>query len=153
MLQSLQSKISYKYLRLLQCNINGLSTVTTRIKLDQILEIAYRLHVEIIALQETKLCERRLLNAKGYNILRRDRALGGGELMFLIRVVHFQRLPDIDNDTCNLEYLGIAVPSKDLSITIKNLYYPPNRQQLDTNMMEGLIDDNTIILGRLQQQH
>ncbi|GFU27340.1 hypothetical protein TNCV_4518951 [Trichonephila clavipes] len=68
--QSPQSKISSKYLRLLQCNINGLNTVATRIKLDQILEIAYRQHVEIIALQETKLCEQRLLNAKGYNILR-----------------------------------------------------------------------------------
>ncbi|GFW87279.1 RNA-directed DNA polymerase from mobile element jockey [Trichonephila clavipes] len=146
-LQSPQSKISSKYLRLLQCNINGLSTVATRIKLDQILEIAYRLHVEIIALQETKLGEQRLLNAKGYNIFRRDRALGGGKLMFLIRVVHFQILPDIDNDTYNLEYLGIAVPSKDRSITIKNLYYPPNSQQLDTNMMEGLFDDNTTILG------
>ncbi|GFU80145.1 hypothetical protein TNCV_2911541 [Trichonephila clavipes] len=85
------------------------------------MEIAFRLHVEIIALQETKLCEQRLLNAKGYNILRRDRALGGGELMFLVRLVHFQILPDID--TFNLEYLGIAVPSKDRSITIKNLYY------------------------------
>ncbi|GFY68797.1 hypothetical protein TNIN_199361 [Trichonephila inaurata madagascariensis] len=48
MLQSPQSKISSKYLRLLQCDINGLITVAQRIKLDQILEIA---HVEeIIAL-------------------------------------------------------------------------------------------------------
>ncbi|GFT63922.1 RNA-directed DNA polymerase from mobile element jockey [Trichonephila clavipes] len=89
MLQSPQSKRSSKYLRLLQCNINGLSTVATRIKLDQILEIADRLHVEIIALQETKLCEQRLLNAKRYNIVRRDRASGGGGLMFLICHIHF----------------------------------------------------------------
>ncbi|GFW74119.1 uncharacterized protein TNCV_4176651 [Trichonephila clavipes] len=53
MLQSPQCKRFSKYLRLLQCNINGLSTVATRIKLDQILEIADRLHVEIIAHQET----------------------------------------------------------------------------------------------------
>ncbi|GFU56454.1 RNA-directed DNA polymerase from mobile element jockey [Trichonephila clavipes] len=147
MLQSPQSKSSSKYLRLLQCNINGLSNVATRIKLDQILEIADRLHVEITALQETKLCEQRLLNAKGFNIVRRDRASGGGGLMFLIRGVHFHRLPDIGNDTSDLEYLGITVHSKDRTITIKNLYHPPNSQHLDTNRMEGLFDDNTIILG------
>ncbi|GFY29708.1 RNA-directed DNA polymerase from mobile element jockey [Trichonephila clavipes] len=105
MLQSPQSKRSYKYLRLLQCNINGLSTVATRIKLDQILELADRLHVEIIALQETKLCEQRLLNAKEYNLVRRDRASSGGRLMFLICDVHFHRLPDIGNDKSDLEYL------------------------------------------------
>ncbi|GFW69618.1 RNA-directed DNA polymerase from mobile element jockey [Trichonephila clavipes] len=145
MLQSPQSKGSSKYLRLLQCNINGLSTVATRIKLDKILEIADRLHVEIIALQETKLCEQRLLKAKGYNIVRRDRASGGGGLMFLIRDVHLQRLLDIGNDTSVLEYLGIH--SKDRTITIKNLYHPPSSQHLDTNMMEGLFDYNIIILG------
>ncbi|GFX51127.1 hypothetical protein TNCV_2734781 [Trichonephila clavipes] len=50
-------------------------------------------------LQETKLCKQRLLNDKGYIIVRRDRASGGGGLMFLIRDVHFQRLTDIGNDT------------------------------------------------------
>ncbi|GFT50039.1 RNA-directed DNA polymerase from mobile element jockey [Trichonephila clavipes] len=146
MLQAPQSKRYSKYLRLLQCNINGLSTVVTRIKLDQILKIAERLHLEIIALQETKLCKQRLLNAKGYNIIRRDRASCGGGLMFLIRDVHFQRLPVIGNDTSDLEYLGITALSKDRTITIKNLYYLSNSQHLDKNMMEGLFDDNTIIL-------
>ncbi|GFV64070.1 hypothetical protein TNCV_2313631 [Trichonephila clavipes] len=126
-------------------NTKRFLTVATRIKLDQILEIADRLHVEIIGLQETKLCEQRLLNAKGYNIVRRDRASGGGGLMFLIRDVHFQRLPDIGNETSDLEYLGITVHSKDRTITIKNLYHPPNSQHLDTNMTEGLFDDYTII--------
>ncbi|GFX81334.1 RNA-directed DNA polymerase from mobile element jockey [Trichonephila clavipes] len=147
MLQSPQSKRSSKYLRLPQCNINGLSTVATRIKLDQIQEIADRLHVEIIALQEIKLCEQRFLNAERYNIIRRDRASGGGGLMFLIRDVHFQRLLDIGNDTSNLEYLGIIAHSKDRTITIQNLYHPPNSQHFDTDMMEGLFDDNTIIQG------
>ncbi|GFY53228.1 RNA-directed DNA polymerase from mobile element jockey [Trichonephila inaurata madagascariensis] len=67
--------------------------------------------------------------------------------MFLIRDIHFQRLPDIGNDTSDLEFLGITVLSKDRTITIKNLYHPPNSQHLDTNMMEGLFDDSTIILG------
>ncbi|GFU83412.1 putative RNA-directed DNA polymerase from transposon BS [Trichonephila clavipes] len=97
--------------------------------------------------QETKLCEQTLLNAEGYNIVRRDRASGGGGLMFLIRDVHFHRLPDIGNDTSDLKYLGITVHSKDRTITIKNLHHPPNSQHLDTNRMGGLFDDNTIILG------
>ncbi|GFY60229.1 RNA-directed DNA polymerase from mobile element jockey [Trichonephila inaurata madagascariensis] len=87
----------------------------------------------------------RLLNAKGY-IVRRDTASGGGGLMF-IHDVHFQRLPVIGNDISDLEYLVITVLSKDRTITIKNLYHPPNNQHLDTNMMAGLFDDNTIILG------
>ncbi|GFR08475.1 RNA-directed DNA polymerase from mobile element jockey [Trichonephila clavata] len=105
MLQSPLRKISSKYVRLLQCNINGLSIEATRIRLDQILEIADKLHVEILALQETKLCKQRLLNAKGYNIVRKDRASGGCGLMFLIREVCFQRLPDIGNGTSDLEFL------------------------------------------------
>ncbi|GFY10167.1 probable RNA-directed DNA polymerase from transposon BS [Trichonephila clavipes] len=97
--------------------------------------------------QETKLCEQRLLSAKGCNIVQRDRASGGDGLMFLIRDVHFQKLTDIGNHTSDLEYPGITVHSEDRTITIKNLYHPPNCQHLDTNRMEGLFDDNTIILG------
>ncbi|GFT11273.1 RNase H domain-containing protein [Trichonephila clavipes] len=48
-------------------------------------------------------------------------------------------LPDIGNDTSDLEYLGITVLFKDRTITIKNIYYPPNSQHLDTNRMEDLI--------------
>ncbi|GFX69569.1 RNA-directed DNA polymerase from mobile element jockey [Trichonephila clavipes] len=87
------------------------------------------------------------MNAKRYNIVLIDRASGGGGLMFLIRDIHFQRLPDIGKGISNLEYLGITVHSKDRTITIKNLYHPPNSQHLDTNKMEGLFDDNSIILG------
>ncbi|GFY61465.1 RNA-directed DNA polymerase from mobile element jockey [Trichonephila inaurata madagascariensis] len=48
----------------------------------------------------------RLLRAKGYNIVRRDIASGGGGLVFLIRDFHFQRLPDIGNESSDLKYLG-----------------------------------------------
>ncbi|GFY47864.1 RNase H domain-containing protein [Trichonephila inaurata madagascariensis] len=61
--------------------------------------------------------------------------------MFLIRDVHFQKLPKIGNDTSDLEYLGITVLSKDRIITIKNLYHPPNSQHLVTNMMEVINPD------------
>ncbi|GFS48208.1 protein l(2)37Cc [Trichonephila inaurata madagascariensis] len=62
-----------------------------------------------------------------------------------------QRLPDIGNDTSDLKYLGITVLSKDCIITIKNLYHPPNSQHLNTNMMKGLFDDNTIMPRALLQ--
>ncbi|GFU80229.1 RNA-directed DNA polymerase from mobile element jockey [Trichonephila clavipes] len=64
-----------------------------------------------------------------------------------------QRFPDIGNDTSNLEYLGITVHSKDHDITIKNLYHPPNSQHLETNMMENLFDDNTMILGHFNAKN
>ncbi|GFY34697.1 putative RNA-directed DNA polymerase from transposon BS [Trichonephila clavipes] len=106
-----------------------------------------------LALQETKLNEQRFLNAKEYNIVRRDRVSDGGGLILLIRDVHFQRLPDICSDTSDFEYLGITVRSKDRTITIKNLYPPPNSQHLDANIMGGLFDDNTIILGEFNAKN
>ncbi|GFU80277.1 hypothetical protein TNCV_3520541 [Trichonephila clavipes] len=42
-------------LKILQCNINGLSTPATRTKLEQLIDIADRNGVQIVALQETKL--------------------------------------------------------------------------------------------------
>ncbi|GIY68932.1 uncharacterized protein CEXT_552991 [Caerostris extrusa] len=52
-------------LRILQCNINGLCTPSSRVKLDKILELASKHQVSIIALQETKLNTRHRLSVKG----------------------------------------------------------------------------------------
>ncbi|GFW62031.1 hypothetical protein TNCV_1684621 [Trichonephila clavipes] len=43
--------------------------------------------------------------------------------------------------------------TQDRTITIKNLYHPPNKQHLDTIMIEGLFDDNTIILGNFNAKN
>jgi hypothetical protein len=50
---------SSKNLRIIKCNINGLNTPDKKLKLDQILEIVDKHHMEVIALQETKLSEKR----------------------------------------------------------------------------------------------
>ncbi|GFU22020.1 hypothetical protein TNCV_405781 [Trichonephila clavipes] len=47
--------------KILQCNINGLSTPATRTKLQQLIDIADWNGVQIVALQETKLTTRGLL--------------------------------------------------------------------------------------------
>ncbi|GFX00990.1 hypothetical protein TNCV_4579561 [Trichonephila clavipes] len=44
-------------LKILQCNIKGLSTPATRTKLEQLIEIADRNGVQIVSFQETKLSE------------------------------------------------------------------------------------------------
>ncbi|GFW14729.1 hypothetical protein TNCV_1561921 [Trichonephila clavipes] len=81
------------------------------------------------------------------NIVRRDRTSGCGGFMFFIRGLHFQKLLDIGNETLDLKYLGIAALSKDRTISSENIYYPPNNEHLDTNMMECLFEDNSSILG------
>ncbi|GIY32358.1 putative RNA-directed DNA polymerase from transposon BS [Caerostris darwini] len=85
-------------LRILQFNINGLFTPSSRIKLDKILELASKHQVSIIALQETQLTTRHRLRVKGYNIVRQDRSSNGcGGLMFLIRDVYFQGIDRINS--------------------------------------------------------
>ncbi|GIY03893.1 hypothetical protein CDAR_502421 [Caerostris darwini] len=127
-------------LRILQCNINGLFTPSSRVKLDKILELASKHQVSIIALQETKLNTRRRLRVKGYDIVRQDRSSnGGGGLMFLIRDVYFQRIDRINSPRKSLESQGITVLSRkhNNNINIFNLYHPPNNQKLDLDALEG----------------
>ncbi|GFU77282.1 uncharacterized protein TNCV_1112911 [Trichonephila clavipes] len=76
----IRSPHSTHNLKILQCNINGLTSPATRIKLDQLLEIALKQDVKVIAVQETKLKESTALKVKGFNIFRVDRKSksGGG---------------------------------------------------------------------------
>ncbi|GFW29767.1 uncharacterized protein TNCV_3936341 [Trichonephila clavipes] len=55
-------------LKIIQFNINGISTSATRIKLDQVLELALTEGAQIIPLQETQLKTITSLKIKGYNI-------------------------------------------------------------------------------------
>ncbi|GFW38822.1 uncharacterized protein TNCV_3881891 [Trichonephila clavipes] len=80
-------------LKILQCNINGLTSPATRIKLDQLLEIALKQDVKVIAVQETKLKESTALKVKGFNIFRVDRkSKSGGGLAFFVRDINYQRI-------------------------------------------------------------
>ncbi|GFX32102.1 hypothetical protein TNCV_4099511 [Trichonephila clavipes] len=78
-------------LKIKQFNINGISTSATRIKLDQVLELALTEGAQISALQETKLKTFTSLKIKGYNIFRLDRQnRSGGGLAFLIKNINYQ---------------------------------------------------------------
>ncbi|GFS34587.1 uncharacterized protein NPIL_28831 [Nephila pilipes] len=80
-------------LKILQCNINGLSTLVTRTKLDQLLEIEDLNKVQVTAIKETKLKKIAALKIRGYNIFRADRpSRGGGGLVFFIRDVKYQSI-------------------------------------------------------------
>ncbi|GFW89355.1 probable RNA-directed DNA polymerase from transposon BS [Trichonephila clavipes] len=74
----IRSPHSTHNLKILQCNINGLTSPETRIKLDQLLEIALKQDVKVIAVQETKLKESTSLKVKGFNIFRVDRKSKSG---------------------------------------------------------------------------
>ncbi|UYV81433.1 hypothetical protein LAZ67_20001180, partial [Cordylochernes scorpioides] len=79
-----------KQLSILQCNINGLCSTATKIKLEEIMEIAEKQKIQIIALQETKLNKKYNLKYKNFNILRKDRNKEGGGLAFLIKNLYYE---------------------------------------------------------------
>ncbi|GFU20846.1 uncharacterized protein TNCV_5059681 [Trichonephila clavipes] len=111
-------------LKILQCNINGLSTPETRTKLEQLIDIADRNGVQIVALQETKLSEHTNIKLKKFSIYRTDRPYrNGGGLAFLVRDVNYEKItsPSTDSD---LEMQGISITWKRRVINIFNLYHP-----------------------------
>ncbi|GFY31552.1 hypothetical protein TNCV_4693961 [Trichonephila clavipes] len=139
-ISTLRSPHSLQSLKILQCNINGLTTPATRIKLDQLLDILLKKDVQVISIQETKLKKCTVLKINGFNIYRCDLASeGGGGLAFLIR---------------NLNYQSIAFPTNGTgkSLNIINVYHPPNHKQLPA-VLSGFLDKNTIILGDLNAKH
>ncbi|GFR06562.1 uncharacterized protein TNCT_289651 [Trichonephila clavata] len=97
-------------LRILQCNINGLCTSATRVKLDQLLDLANRHQAHIIAIQVTKLKPIYNLKLREYCTLRKDRHnKGGGGLMFLIRNSNFQcvELPPFSDTELEVQALKL----------------------------------------------
>lgn len=137
----------------MQCNINGLSTYATRIKLDALLDLAETLEVQIIALQETKLKEHVKLKIKDYHILRSDRQTkGGGGLAFLIRDVNYCQIDTPHFNNSDLELQCIKVNWKGKRLHIFNMYHPPNQKSLPTNIFY-INDENSILLGDLNAKH
>ncbi|UYV62614.1 hypothetical protein LAZ67_2001324 [Cordylochernes scorpioides] len=143
-----------KQLRILQCNINGLCSTATKIKLEEIMEIAEKQKIQIIALQETKLNEKYNLKYKNYNILRKDRNKEGGGLAFLIKNLYYEDIAINIPNTSDLEAQGIKVYlSQNKTINIFNMYHPPNNKLIDDRTMAQFLTDNTIIVGDLNAKH
>ncbi|UYV63300.1 hypothetical protein LAZ67_2003688 [Cordylochernes scorpioides] len=89
------------------CNIKGLCSTATKIKLEEIMKIAEKQKIQIIALQETKLNEKYNLKFKNYNILRKYRNKEGGGLAFLIKNLYYEDIAINIPNTSDLEAQGI----------------------------------------------
>ncbi|UYV80029.1 hypothetical protein LAZ67_18001468 [Cordylochernes scorpioides] len=143
-----------KQLSILQCNINGLCSTATKIKLEEIMEIAEKQKIQIIALQETKLNEKYNLKYKNYNILRKDRNKEGGGLAFLIKNLYYEDIAINIPNTSDLEAQGIKVYlNQNKTINIFNMYHPPNNKLIDDGTMAQFLTNNTIIVGDLNAKH
>ncbi|UYV80964.1 hypothetical protein LAZ67_19002292, partial [Cordylochernes scorpioides] len=126
----------------------------TKIKLEEIMEIAEKQKIQIIALQETKLNEKYNLKYKNYNILRKDRNKEGGGLAFLIKNLYYEDIAINIPNTSDLEAQGIKVYlSQNKTIDIFNMYHPPNNKLIDDGTMAQFLTDNTIIVGDLNAKH
>ncbi|UYV77995.1 hypothetical protein LAZ67_15003146, partial [Cordylochernes scorpioides] len=146
--------LASKQLSILQCNINGLCSTATKIKLEEIMEIAEKQKIQIIALQETKLNEKYNLKYKNYNILRKDRNKEGGGLAFLINNLYYEDIAINIPNTSDLEAQGIKVYlNQNKTINIFNMYHPPNNKLIDDGTMAQFLTDNTIIVGDLNAKH
>ncbi|UYV84000.1 ABL1 [Cordylochernes scorpioides] len=125
-----------------------------RIPLEEIMEIAEKQKIQIIALQETKLNEKYNLKYKNYNILRKDRNKEGGGLAFLIKNLYYEDIAINIPNTSDLEAQGIKVYlNQNKTINIFNMYHPPNNKLIDDGTMAQFLTDNTIIVGDLNAKH
>ncbi|KAF8787323.1 hypothetical protein HNY73_008938 [Argiope bruennichi] len=80
-------------------------------------------------------------------------AAGGGGLVFLVRNVHFKNIPDAVGSSGVMEYQGLKSLSKDRNIDIIITYYLPNNLGLPVDLMEGFLENNTLVLGDLNAKH
>ncbi|GFY14826.1 hypothetical protein TNCV_648691 [Trichonephila clavipes] len=142
-------------LKIIQFNINGISTSASRIKLDQVLDLVLTEGAQTIALQETKLKTFTSLKIKGYNIFRFDRQNRcGGGLAFLIKNINNQCVNINRKITVgsNLEIQGIRILWRGNPLNIFNMYHPPDLKSLPTDLQD-LFTLGTICLGDLNAQH
>ncbi|GFT18119.1 hypothetical protein TNCV_182911 [Trichonephila clavipes] len=142
-------------LKIIQFNINGISTSASRIKLDQVLELALTEGAQIIALQETKLKTFTSLKIKGYNIFRLDRQNRcGGGLAFLIKNINYQciNINTKVTDESYLEIQGFRIMWRGKPLNIISMYHPPNLKILPTDLQD-LFTVGTTCLGDLNAKH
>ncbi|UYV84365.1 hypothetical protein LAZ67_X001944 [Cordylochernes scorpioides] len=141
-------------LNVLQCNINGISTSKSKVKLDEILSLADSKGANIICLQETKLKPNHLFKVKGFKILRKDRpsADGGGGLLTLIKDLSFEEIDTPSTNHIELQALKIHLPNQ-RPLTIVNTYHPPQKPGPELDLVAHLLDPNILILGDFNSKH
>ncbi|GFU94085.1 hypothetical protein TNCV_3308381 [Trichonephila clavipes] len=124
-------------LKIIQFNVNEISTSATKIKLDQVLELALTEGAQIIALQQTTLKTFTFFKIKGYNIFRLDRQnRSGGGLALLIKNINYKCI-NINRkitDGSNLEIQGIRIIWRGKPLNIFNMYHPPDLKSLPTDL-------------------
>ncbi|UYV61697.1 hypothetical protein LAZ67_1005953 [Cordylochernes scorpioides] len=141
-------------LNVLQCNINGISTSKSKVKLDEILSLADSKGANIICLQETKLKPNHLFKVKGFKILRKDRpsADGGGGLLTLIKDLSFDEIDTPSTTHTELQAFKIHLPNQ-RPLTIVNTYHPPQKPGPELDLVSHLLDPNILILGDFNSKH
>ncbi|GBM82760.1 hypothetical protein AVEN_272317-1 [Araneus ventricosus] len=128
----LQSPRVDKTLKILQCNINGISSQASRIKLDQLLDLAERLSAQIAALQETKLRKTTPLKARGYSVFRTDRGdANGGGLALLIRDIKYRAIDIQTDENTDMEIQGISFVWRDRPKCCKYFLIKSSKQKLE----------------------
>ncbi|GFX57688.1 hypothetical protein TNCV_4015531 [Trichonephila clavipes] len=133
-LQSPLSKINS--LRILQANMNGLSSYAMKVKLDHLLELADIHNAQIIAIQETKLQEQMKLNIKEFHINRLESPNRRGDgLALLIRDVKYQNIV-IPPTSTDLEIQGVSFFWGKRKLNIFNMYHPPNQGSLPDSFLD-----------------
>ncbi|GBO28456.1 RNA-directed DNA polymerase from mobile element jockey [Araneus ventricosus] len=95
----------------------------------------------------------RILQFKDFDIVRQDRPSSGGGLVFLIRGVYYQKIPNPDAQNTCLESLGIRILSRNQNVNIINLYHPPNNQRFNVEEFENYFGESTVILGDLNAKY
>ncbi|UYV84660.1 hypothetical protein LAZ67_X003006 [Cordylochernes scorpioides] len=141
-------------LNVLQCNINGISTSKSKVKLDEILSLADSKGANIICLQETKLKPNHLFKVKGFKILRKDRpsADGGGGLLTLIKDLSFEEIDTPSTTHTELQAFKIHLPNQ-RPLTIVNTYHPPQKPGPELDLVAHLLNPNILILGDFNSKH
>ena len=129
-----------KGLVLLQWNLNGY-----RARYPELRTFLIKHPVDIVCLQETRLCTNALCTMPGYSVIRKDRPQGiSGGLAILVRQgINYTEIPYIGN----LECQSIQVKSNTMKIDIFNMYFSPSDKVQETDIDELFNGRNRLILG------
>lgn len=123
-----KSKVSYRPLRILQWNAEGINT-----KVYELREFLEEYKIDVAVIQETKLLSKNKKNSpdiKGYQLYRGDRIgaenAGGGLMTVIKEGISFRKNGLRNRDGVELLGTSIHISGKKW-LTLNNLYLPPNK--------------------------